>query len=114
MSDPRSLKRELLTSLRDSRNAMMTQEWIDTLKDKSPGTRFDAFDRFMGLVESILKLENARLAAIRDRLASNEAAIRKGTARLNEAIEDLRKVSKVMGAVAQGIKLVDRVLGVVA
>jgi len=60
-----------------------------------------------------LRLENAELAEIRDKLVQNEEDLDKGRVQLNKALERLDQVEGVLNAAASFLDIIGRVVSLV-
>jgi chromosome segregation ATPase len=104
---------ETLKRLRRARTEMMSARWMLALEREDASTRKEAARELLRTQHAIRKLENAQLAEIRDRLLANESALEKGREELDQALDELNDVKKVirsvgnlLGVVGRAIKLI--------
>ena len=107
---PGKTKKEVLKQLRQTRNAMMSAAWIDSVREQSLELRREAALKRADIMDAIHELQNAELAEIRDKLIENEAELLKGTAKLGEALENLEKVKKILDAATKLLGILSQVV----
>ncbi len=110
---PSSLRNKTLRELRQTIRAMMSPEWDVALTGASEEELNKAARTLLAAQRARLRLQNATLAEIRDRLIEHETALRAGIESLDEALEDLEDVKRVLGAAAAVLAAVGRVIDIV-
>ena len=78
---------------------MMSAGWMLALEKKDAAKRTSAAKALLRVQHAILKLENAALDEIQDKLLKNEAALAGGADKLNGALQNLQQVQSVLKAV---------------
>lgn len=107
---PSETRDRTLQELRRLRTAMMSAEWMLSLEAADEATRQAAARQLLRTQQAIVKLENAELAAIRDQLIANEAALAQGTADLRKALRKVAEVKQLLETAAAVLKIVGRVV----
>ena len=110
---PSTLRKKTLSELRKTFAAMMTPEWDLALDGKSDEEVTEAARTLLAVQRARLRLGNARLAEIRDGLMENETALRAGIEFVDEALEDLQDVGRVLEATAALLAAVGRIVDIV-
>jgi hypothetical protein len=110
---PSALRKKTLSGLRKAFTAMMTPEWDLALEGSSDEELTEAARSLLAVQRARLRLGNARLADIRDRLKADETALRAGIEFLDEALEDLQDVERVLEATASLLAAVGRIVDIV-
>ena len=110
---PSTLRKKTLSELRKTFAAMMTPEWDLALDGKSDEEVTEAARTLLAVQRARLRLGNARLAEIRDGLVENETALRAGIEFVDEALEDLQDVGRVLEATAPRRAAVGRIVDIV-
>ena len=110
---PSALRDKTLSELRKAFAAMMTPEWDLALEGKSDDELTEAARALLAVQRARLRLGNARLADIRDRLQEDETALQAGIEYLDEALEDLQDVGRVLEATALLLGVVGRIVDIV-
>ena len=110
---PSTLRKKTLSELRKTFAAMMTPEWDLALDGKSDEEVTEAARTLLAVQRARLRLGNARLAEIRDGLVENETALRAGIEFVDEALEDLQDVGRVLEATAALLAAVGRIVDIV-
>jgi len=111
---PSALRDKTLSELRKAFAAMMTPEWDLALEGRSDEEVTEAARALLALQRARLRLGNARLADIRDRLQEDETALQAGIEYLGEALQDLQNVGRVLEATALLLGVVGRIVDIVA
>lgn len=107
---PHKLRDAMKRSLKETLDRMDSDEFVFAL-DALPEVERNAALITRGEVfRAWRKLTNLELAAIRDELVRNEAALREATASLNEAIQGLAKVEKILNAATAFLMAASKVL----
>jgi hypothetical protein len=110
---PSTLRKKTLSELRKAFVAMMTPEWDLALDGKPDEEVTEAARALLAVQRARLRLGNARLADIRDGLKANEAALWAGVELLDEALQDLQDVARVLEATAALLTAVGRIVDIV-
>jgi hypothetical protein len=110
---PSALRTKTLSELRKAFAAMMTPEWDLALEGRSDEEVTEAARALLAVQRARLRLGNARLADIRDRLKEDETALQAGIEYLDEALEDLQNVERVLEATALLLGVVGRIVDIV-
>ncbi|MCC6262082.1 MAG: hypothetical protein IT169_00775 [Bryobacterales bacterium] len=95
---PHKLRDAMKRSLRDTLDRMDSDEYVFALDALPEAKRNAALITRGEVFRAWRKLTNLELAAIRDELVRNEAALRVATASLNEASQDLANIEKILNA----------------
>ena len=111
---PGNTKKEILKQLSQTRNAMMSAAWIDSVRKQSIEIRREAALKRADIMDAIHELQNAELAEIRDKLIENEAELLKGTVKLGEALENLEKVKRILDVAGKLLGVLSQVVKFVA
>ncbi len=110
---PSTLRKKTLSELRKTFVAMMTPEWDLALDGKSDEEVTEAARTLLAVQRARLRLGNAGLAEIRDGLVENETALRAGIEFVDEALENLQDVERVLEATAALLAAVGRIVDIV-
>jgi hypothetical protein len=110
---PSTLRKKTLSELRKTFTAMMTPEWDLALEGKSEAEITEAARTLLAVQRARLRLGNASLADIRDDLVENETALQAGIEFVDEALEDLQDVERVLEATAALLAAVGRIVDIV-
>jgi hypothetical protein len=108
------IKNATLTQLRAARLSMMSAGWVLALEKKDAATQTQAAKGLLRVQHAILKLENAQLSSIRDKLLENDAALATGADKLNGALQNLQQVQSILKAVTGLLAVVGRVVAIMA
>ena len=114
MPAPGELRDMTLKELRAARKAMFSGPWKVAIQKQPLEVRRTAAHRLVDIEQAILELENADLAAIRDKLVANETDLLKGTQALAKARQNLAKVQAVLEAVGTLLAIAAKVAKFVA
>ena len=107
MASPAQIRDALLQNLRSTRRSFSSPDWLSGIRQASPSQKRAAADALMNVQLAILDLENAALGEFREQLLANEAAL---AVKLDAALADLRRVARVLNAVAGFLKMVARIV----
>ncbi|MHC4080555.1 MAG: hypothetical protein ACYS15_00010 [Planctomycetota bacterium] len=110
---PSTLRKKTLSELRKTFAAMMTPEWDLALEGKSEAEITEAARTLLAVQRARLRLGNAKLAEIRDGLVEHETALQAGIEFVDEALEDLQDVERVLEATAALLAAVGRIVDIV-
>jgi hypothetical protein len=114
MPAPAELKDMTLKELRASRKAMMSGPWKVFIQKQPVEVRRDAALKAVDIEQAILELENADLAAIRDKLVANETDLLAGVDALARARQNLAQVQMVLEAVGTLLSIAAKIAKFVA
>lgn len=103
-------RKATLKQLRVARKEMLSSRWMLALEDEDEETRSAAARMLLDIGHAIRRLENEQLADIRDALVANEEHLTEGRRRLEGALEDLERVTKVLSAAAKLLGVVGRIV----
>ena len=109
MRTPSEIQDLTLAELREMRTVMASTRWLLELEDEPPAVREQAARDKLRLHHAIVRLENAKLRDIRDKLLENEQALVDGQKRLEAARRDLEKIEDILAAVGSFLDVVGRV-----
>ena len=104
------IRRQTLAELRKTIQAMMSPAWDLALQGRTRAEVNQAARTLLAAQRARLRLENAELAEIRDKLAANEADLAKGIQGLDRALRTLKGVTAVLAAAAGLLRAVGRVI----
>ncbi len=107
---PSARLRETLQILRATRKGMLSFDYLDALEKQPDAVRTEAAMRMLAVNSALRKLENRRLADIRDALIEEEAALDAATKSLSKSLERLRKVQKILDAAADILDSIGRII----
>jgi hypothetical protein len=111
--DPAETQRETVATLQDAIIQMTTPEFELALQSLAPEAALQARRERQRVQQARLALENAQLAAIRDRLVENDQALSEGRRRVQQALANLQAVQEVVAAVSACVEVVGRVVSLV-
>jgi hypothetical protein len=114
MPAPSELKDMTLKELRAARKAMLSGPWKVFIQKQPLEVRRDAAHKAVDIEQAILELENADLAAIRDKLVENENDLLAGVKALAKARQNLAKVQVVLEALGTLLAIAAKVAKFVA
>ena len=107
------ISNETLDQLRETFLKMVSPEWDLALMGKPQDVVNKAAMTLLLVQRGRLRLENAELAGIRDKLVQNEEDLDKGRVQLNKALERLDQVEGVLNAAASFLDIIGRVVSLV-
>jgi hypothetical protein len=110
MATPGETRDQLIRDLRAARSDLMSADWLTMIRVAPKAQRREAAENLMKVQLALLDLENEALAAFRDDLVANEAAITSSTASMKTALAKLETVTKVLKAVTGFLEVVARVV----
>jgi hypothetical protein len=110
---PSELRKKTLAEMGKAFTAMMTPEWDLALEGKTDEELTEAARALLAVQRARLRLGNAELADIRDRLEADETALCTGIDFLDEALEDLQNVQRVLEATTLLLAVVGRIVDIV-
>lgn len=107
---PHERRRVTIRELRNARDEMMSDAYLDKLEIKSAAVQQESALKLQGIIIAILRLDNATLTDIKNDLVLNEAALGKATEEMAEALTDLQNTRKVLDTVASTLAIVGRIV----
>lgn len=113
MATPSETRNQTLKQLRETFLKMSSPEWDLALLGKPQEVQTEAALEYARVQRARLRLGNAQLADIRDKLVANKKDLEKGRKRVAKALSDLRKVKTVLAAVSPFLDIVGRVVALV-
>ena len=108
------LKDKTLAELQALRSKLSSISWLIRMFTASEQQKQEYADLRILLDARIAQLENAELAQIRDKMTANQSALNNAIADMQDALEDIEDVEKVLKAATQFLKVVGEVLSLVA
>lgn len=94
------IRGKTLSELRRARKNMTSAEWLTAVEDLPKAGRTAAATALLDTCLAIRRLENTRVADIRQQLAANEKELERGIGGLKRAGEKLRTVRVYLKAAA--------------
>jgi len=110
---PSDLKSMTLSQLRETRSALSKYEYLLEVEKLSPEKRAEAALVSDSVQMAFLKMRNAELAEIRDKLIQNEKELESGTKSVKIALEDLKKVENILSVVGSFVGIVGKIIPLV-
>lgn len=107
---PHERRRVTIRELRNARDEMMSDAYLDELETKSSSDQQESALQLQRIVIAILRLDNSALAGIRDDLIANEAALGKSTEEMADALKDLKNTRMVLDTVGDTLAIVARIV----
>lgn len=90
-------------------NALYSLEWRHALAAESPSVQADGARLTADVQLSRLQAENAQLAQILTKLQADETLLAQGTADLQNALADMKKVDKVISTATKFLGIVAKI-----
>lgn len=113
MATPAQIEGKTVKELRTMRTLMNGTRWLLELEEEDEATRQDAALQKLRVHHAIMKLENAKLRDIRDKLVENEADLEAGRQRLVSARQNLDDAKAIIEALGAFLKVVGRVAALI-
>ena len=110
---PNQIKSMSLRSLRELRDTMMSTEYLDRLESEPAETKRRSAETLLTVQSAFLRLRNAELAAIRDTLTENEAALDAGRKALEHTLEDLDDLHAFLDDVGHFLNILGKIVSIV-
>ncbi len=107
---PYELRDMTISELRQAFLAMLTPEWDVALEECTPKEKERAAKTLLAIHSARIRMGNAELAQIRDKLIENEAALIQGKEALDKALSKLNKVKTVLNTAAAFLNVVGRIV----
>ena len=110
MATPSEIEETTLEELRAMRIQMNRARWLIELEDDDVETRTQAALHKINVHHAIVKLENAKLSEIRDKLVENEDDLLAASEGLKKARKNLEQTKAVLEALGTFLGIVARVV----
>ncbi len=107
---PSEIRNQSLKQLRQTFLKMTSAEWDLALEGKPEEVVTQAAKRLLTVQRARLRLQNAQLGRIRDKLIENEIALKEGRQQVSEALKNLQEVENILDAVSSFLGVVARVV----
>jgi hypothetical protein len=101
---------QTLAQLRETFLKMTSPEWDLALIGKPEDVVNKAAKNLLLVQRARLRLENAELADIRDKLVENEKGLEEGRVHLNKSLERLDQIEGVLNAITSFVDVVARII----
>ena len=111
---PSEIKKQTISQLQKTFLKMMSPEWDVALEGQPKNVVADAAKKMLAVQRARLRMENAELASILEKLKENEEALLKGKKALEDSLEDLEDVKNVLQMTAAFLEIVGRIVAIVA
>jgi hypothetical protein len=111
---PSEIKKQTVSQLQKTFLKMMSPEWDVALEDQPKNVVADAAKKMLAVQRARLRMENAELASILEKLKENEVALLKGKKALEDSLEDLEDVKNVLQMTSAFLEIVGRIVAIVA
>jgi len=111
---PSEIKKQTLSQLRKTFLEMMSSEWDVALEGQPKNIIADAAKTMLAVQRARLRMENAELASIVEKLKENEKALVEGKQALEDSLRDLEDVKNVLEKTAAFLESVGRVVAIIA
>lgn len=111
---PSEIKKQTVSQLRKTFLEMMSSEWDIALEGQPKNIVADAAKMMLAVQRARLRMENAELTSILEKLKENEEALLKGKQALEDSLKDLEDVKNVLQMTAAFLEIVGRVVAIVA
>lgn len=111
---PSEIKKQTISQLQKTFLKMMSPEWDVALEGKPKNVVADAAKKMLAVQRARLRMENAELTSILEKLKENEEALLKGKQALEDSLKDLEDVKNVLQMTAAFLEIVGRVVAMVA
>lgn len=111
---PQDIADLTLGQLRALRDRYQTLEWQESLEALVPEDQNRAALQWMSVQNAILKLENAKLTSIRNKLVRNEKDLRKARNAVKKTVKGLESTTKSLNVVGDFLTVVGRIVPLLA
>lgn len=101
-----NLYAQSFSSLNNTLNSMLSEDWISALDSQSIPTRLQAARTLAQVQSAVNVLSNAALADIADKMNAQQGALETATNNLNQAIGNLQNVQDILNAAATLLNVV--------
>lgn len=103
----------LLNSLSDLRNFMMSDTWIDAVTGSTTNVQKQAFNAAFDVQHAINVLSNQILSDIADDMAAQDDAIQNATQKMEASINTFSTVNKTLGTITKLLAVVGQIVSLV-
>jgi len=107
---PQDIADLTLGQLRALRDRYQTLEWQESIEALAPENQNRAALQWMSVQNAILKLENAKLTSIRNKLVRNEKDLRKARNAVKKTVKGLESTTKTLNVVGDFLTVVGRIV----
>jgi len=107
---PSEISSQTLEQLRETFLKMTSPEWDLALMGKPADVVNEAAQTLLLVQRARLRLENAQLADIRDKLVENEKELDEGRVQLNKSLERLDQIEDALNAITSVLDVVARIV----
>ncbi|HEY7690488.1 MAG TPA: hypothetical protein VH835_17435 [Dongiaceae bacterium] len=97
-----------------TREKMMSTRWMLKLRTATSEQKQASAMTLLQVQDAILKLQNAKLADLRDKLTANEQALGEGITSLKSSLRTIESIKVAVLAVGQFLQIVGRVVRLLA
>jgi len=111
---PSQIKRQTISQLRKTFLMMMSPEWDVALEGQPQSVVADAAKNMLAVQRARLRMENAELADILERLKENEKALLEGKQTLEDSLKNLEDVRNILQVTSAFLDIVGRIVAIVA
>jgi sugar-specific transcriptional regulator TrmB len=111
---PSEIKKQTVSQLQKTFLKMMSPEWDIALEGKPKNVVADAAKKMLAVQRARLRMENAELASILEKLKQNEEALLRGKQALEDSLKDLEDVKNVLQMTSAFLEIVGRIVAIVA
>jgi len=110
---PYEIRDMTLKELREARKAMVSWEYYKALKHLSAEKQQESKILLADIIYALEEMRTTEWQSIREKLLLNEAELVAGSESLDKALQNLKKIEKVMAIAANFLSVVGRVIKLV-
>ena len=107
---PQDIADLTLGQLRALRDRYQTLDWQESLESLAPEDQNRAALQWLSVQNAILKLENAKLTSIRNKLVQNEKDLRKARNAVKKTVKGLGSTTQTLNVVGDFLTVVGRIV----
>ena len=107
---PQDIADLALGQLRALRDRYQTLDWQESLESLAPEDQNRAALQWLSVQNAILKLENAKLTSIRNKLVQNEKDLRKARNAVKKTVKGLGSTTQTLNVVGDFLTVVGRIV----
>jgi len=107
---PQDIADLTLGQLRALRDRYQTLDWQESLESLAPEDQNRAALQWLSVQNAILKLENAKLTSIRNKLVQNEKDLRKARDAVKKTVKGLGSTTQTLNVVGDFLTVVGRIV----
>ena len=111
---PSEIKKLTVSQLQRTFSKMMSPEWDVALEGQPESVVADAAKKMLAVQRARLRMENAELASILEKLKENEEALLQGKQALEDSLKDLEDVKNVLQMTSAFLEIVGRIVAIAA